>query len=104
MSRLVSGPIVATELNKNNKFTQVPISGKWDLAYGKDHAIGYFIDFEPLDEIAEAQCNCVNLGEDDGCWEGEREYDPISLDQMFDGISVRDWCEILATFGIEQRL
>lgn len=108
MSRTKSNPVKATYKNKNKKFPQVPTSGTWSLAYGKDHTpMGYFIDFIPLDDDAKSQCsvswNGTDSPEDTPAPKEEWSYNPISLDQLFTTpkLTAQDWVSILYSFGIE---
>ncbi len=110
MSRFEHYPnVIATQLNKSNEFPQVPTSGEWHISYGKDHtAMGYFIDFTPLDDTAKKLCPVTYDGredEDDQILpEDEWEYDIISLDQLFTQpkMTTQDWVDILMSFGINQ--
>lgn len=110
MSRMYSVPTEAKESNKSYKFSIIPTSGIWRLAYGKDHtAMGYFIDFYPLDKIAESQCSVSYDGrespEDECVPKEEWEYNPISVDQLFTrDFTAQDWVDILMGFGIENLL
>ncbi|MFZ2992604.1 MAG: hypothetical protein WA061_02705 [Microgenomates group bacterium] len=110
MSR-INRIVEATEKNKNQKFKQVPTSGQWNIAYGKDHTdMGYFIDFEPIDGIAKSHCPVSFDGREDpddvALPEEEWEYGIISLDQLFTSprMSTEDWVDILLGFGIENLL
>lgn len=111
MSRTYSIPVQATESNRNQKFQEVPTSGVWRIAYGKDHtAMGYFIDFVPLDDEAKTHCSVSWNGqeepEDDPAPKEEWEYNIISLDQLFTNpkLTTQDWADILMGFGIENLL
>lgn len=111
MSRTYSIPVEAKESNKNEKFSMIPSSGLWRLSYGKDHTqMGYFIDFNPLDEIAKSQCSVSYDGREDPddtefAPKEEWEYNPISVDQLFTRyFTVQDWVDILMGFGIENLL
>lgn len=110
MSRLYSIPVEAKESNKNEKFPMIPSSGMWLLAYGKDHTdMGYFIDFEPLDDIAKSKCRVSYDGmespEDEYAPKEDWEYHPISVDQLFTrDFTAQDWVDILMGFGIENLL
>ena len=111
MSRMYSNPVQATERNSNQKFQNIPTSGMWKIAYGKDHTdIGYFIDFEPLDDEAKNRCPVSWDGreepEDKPAPKEEWEYDMISLDQLFTSpkMTTQDWVDILMGFGVEDLL
>jgi len=110
MSRFHYGFVLATEQNWNDNYPTVPTSGTWALAYGKDHtAIGYFIDFIPLDDEAKSQCSISwdgSYDEEDPTAkapESEWEYNPISLDQLFGRppLNAQSWVDILHSFGVE---
>ncbi len=89
MSRIEHYPnVTATESNRSTKFSEVPTSGEWHIFYGKDHTeMGYFIDFEPIEDIPN----------------DEFEKEVISLDQLFTQpkMTIQDWVDILASFGID---
>ena len=111
MTRMYSNPVLATEANANQKFQSIPSSGMWRIAYGKDHtAMGYFMDFEPLDDEAKSKCSVSWDGredpEDEPAPKEEWEYNMISLDQLFTNpkMTLRDWVDILNGFGIENLL
>lgn len=112
MSRIEHYPnVTATKDNRSTKFSQIPTSGNWHISYGKDHtAMGYFIDFQPLDDIAKKLCPVTYDGredEDDQILpEEEWEYDIISLDQLFTRpkLETQDWVDILSGFGINPLL
>jgi hypothetical protein len=105
---MYGGIVQATELNKNQKFQNVPSSGTWRIVYGIDHTdMGYFIDFEPMDNEAKEQCSIAWNGQEDPEDEpnpkDEWEYNPISLDQLFTSpkLTTRDWVDILTGFGVD---
>jgi len=58
--------------------SKFPHKGDWEIAYGFDHACGYFIQFFPKDELAEDCVMYINRGLDEEC---------INLDSMFDRLS-----------------
>jgi hypothetical protein len=109
MSRIEHYPnVVATEANKNTKFSNVPTKGYWHISYGIDDMtpMQHFIDFEPLDDIAKEQCSVNYNGqegpEDEPLPKEEWEYNNISLDQMFTkGFGTADWVDILTSFGVD---
>lgn len=109
MSRFETDAFEATENNKHEGFP-VPTSGRWKIAYGKDHtAMGFFIDFVPLDEEAKKQCSVSYDGreepDDEPAPMEEWEYNPISLDQLFTpGFDFSVWFSILKSFEIRHNI
>ena len=71
-------------------YPKVPTVGTWNIEHGKDHACGYFIQWEPVDKEAKEFCKSITHDE---C---------IDLDQMFDGLTPHDYLSILYSFGINE--
>lgn len=98
-----NGP--ATEANLYEKFPNVPTSGLWKIAYGKDHTdMAYFIEFIPLDDVAKEQCTVSYNGQegpdDEPAPKSEWEYNPLSFDCLWTkGFNYIDWVNILNLFG-----
>lgn len=110
MSRTTQHNVTATKENKHEKFA-VPSSGIWDISYGKDHTeMGYFIDFEPVDDEAKKHCSVSWDGreetDDEPAPIEKWEYNPICLDQLFTSpqFELKDFVDILLGFGIKNIL
>lgn len=111
--------VVAEEKNANARFQQVPTTGEWEIAYGKDRmtAMAHFVQFFPIDEAAKSQCKVnydgTEYNDDGSVIEGSTlpaekwDWNPIDFDCMFtraiDGTRFNgtDWLDILRSFGIK---